>query len=292
MEKNRHFRADGAVKFLGGLLVNIESLKIGMKLYAAHADVQIFINTTPCGMFPKPDAVAVDVARFPCLEGVADAVFNPLRPQLVTDAKRLGIPAEGGLFMLVAQAVRASEIFFDCTYPKEIAENIYQKLFKKKENVVLVGMPASGKSTVGGLLAERLGREFYDSDELIVRTAGKSISDIFREDGEATFRDLESRVICEQLAQRNGLVIATGGGAILRDCNVNDLRRNGKIYFLDRPIEALLPTEDRPLASTAERIRALYEERYFRYCNVCDVRIDVRDEAEKIAEQIGKDYEV
>lgn len=261
------------------------------QLYADHADVQIFINTTPCGMFPHPDSVAVDLTRFPRLEGVADAVFNPLRPQLVTNAKGLAIPAEGGLFMLVAQAVRASEIFFDCTYPAEIAERIYQKLSRKKENIVLVGMPASGKSTVGRLLAERLGREFYDSDELVVKTAGKSIPDIFREDGEAAFRDLESCVISEQLAQKNGLVIATGGGAILRDGNVNVLRRNGRIYFLDRPLEDLLPTEDRPLASTAEKIRLLYEERYFRYCNACDVRIDVRDDAKKIAEQIGKDYE-
>lgn len=261
------------------------------QLYAEHSDVQIFINTTPCGMFPHPDSVAVDVTRFPRLEGVADAVFNPLRPQLVTDAKALGIPAEGGLFMLVAQAVCASEIFFDCTYPKERAERIYQELFRKKENIVLVGMPASGKSTVGRLLAAQLGRAFCDSDDLIVEAAGKPISDIFRDEGETAFRDLESRVISEQLAQKNSLVIATGGGAILRDENVNALRRNGRLYFLDRPLKELLPTEDRPLATTAEKIRLLYEQRYSRYCSVSDVRIDVQDEAEGIAEQIGKDYE-
>lgn len=260
-------------------------------LYADHADTQLFINTTPCGMFPNPEKAAVDVERFPMLEGVVDAVYNPLRPKLVLDAMQKGIPAEGGLYMLVAQAVRASEIFLDKTYPAEITERVYQKLFRQKENIVLVGMPGSGKSTVGKLLAERLGRELVDMDECIVHAAGKPISEIFAEVGEKGFRDLESRVLADEIAQRNSLVIATGGGAILRDENVNALRRNGRLYFLDRPLEDLLPTEDRPLASSRTAIEQRYTERYGRYCAVADVRIPVKGSAADVAETIGKEFE-
>ena len=261
-------------------------------LYGQHSDVRILINTTPCGMFPNPDAAAVDVTRFPMLEGVVDAVYNPLRPKLVLDAMRQGIPAEGGLYMLVAQAVRASEIFLDKTYPPEVTERIYQRIFRQKENVVLVGMPGSGKSTVGRLLAERLGREFVDMDECIVQAAGKPISEIFAESGESGFRDLESRVLADVIAQRNSLVIATGGGAILRDENVQMLRRNGRLYFLDRPLDDLLPTDDRPLASTREAIERRYHERYGRYCAVADVRIPVVGGAADVAEEIGKEQDV
>ena len=261
-------------------------------LYGQHSDVRILINTTPCGMFPNPDAAAVDVTRFPMLEGVVDAVYNPLRPKLVLDAMKQGIPAEGGLYMLVAQAVRASEIFLDKTYPPEVTERIYQRIFRQKENVVLVGMPGSGKSTVGRLLAERLGREFVDMDECIVQAAGKPISEIFAESGESGFRDLESRVLADVIAQRNSLVIATGGGAILRDENVQMLRRNGRLYFLDRPLDDLLPTDDRPLASTREAIERRYHERYGRYCAVADVRIPVVGGAADVAEEIGKEQDV
>lgn len=255
-----------------------------------HTDTRVIINTTPCGMFPNPDGAAVDVNAFPTLEGVVDAVYNPLRPTLVLDARRKGIPAEGGLYMLVAQAVRASELFLDKTYPTGVIERVYQKLIRQKENLVLIGMPASGKSTVGKLLGERLGREFVDMDECIVRTAGKEISEIFAADGEQGFRDLESRVLREQIAQRNGLVIATGGGAILRDENVYALRRNGRLYFLDRPLDDLMPTEDRPLASSRTAIAQRYTERYGRYCAVADVRVPVSGSAAEVASEIEKEF--
>lgn len=259
-------------------------------LYADHTDVEILINTTPCGMFPNPDASAVDVEQFPSLLGVVDAVYNPLRPKLVLDAQRRGIATEGGLYMLVAQAVRASEIFFDTTYPSEVLERVYRTISAQKENIVLVGMPASGKSTVGRLLADRLGRELCDTDTEIVGVSGREISEIFATDGEAAFRDLESRVICERVAQRNGLVIATGGGAILRDENVNALKRGGRLYFIDRPLADLLPTQDRPLASSTEAIRRRYEERYHRYCAVADARIEVLGDAESVADAIETDF--
>ncbi len=255
-----------------------------------HGDVQILINTTPCGMFPHPDAAAVDVADFPRLEGVIDAVYNPLRPKLVLEARARGIPAEGGLFMLVAQAVRASEIFLDTTYPADVTERIYQKILRQKENIVLVGMPGSGKSTVGRLLAERLGRDFYDTDDMIVKCAGKPISDIFAESGETAFRDIESQVIAEDASQRTGAVIATGGGAILRDENVQALKRGGRLYFIDRPLKELLPTPDRPLASSSEAVTRRYEERYHRYCHVADCRVAVMGNAASVADNIEKEF--
>lgn len=260
-------------------------------LLAAHSDVQILINTTPCGMYPNPDATAVKVSAFPTLEGVVDAVYNPLRPQLVLDARARGIPAEGGLYMLVAQAVRASEIFLDTAYPSDTVERVYSRLMAQKENLVLIGMPGSGKSTVARLLAKTLAREVVDLDELIVRRAGKPISEIFAACGEAGFRRLETEVLLEEVAQRNSLVIATGGGAILSDVNVNALRRNGRLVFLDRPLEELLPTEDRPLASSADAIRQRYRERYGRYCAVADLKIEVRSDAAGVAETIEKEWQ-
>ncbi|MBQ7335238.1 MAG: shikimate dehydrogenase [Clostridia bacterium] len=266
-------------------------------LYRDHADTQIVINTTPCGMYPYPDgndrtaAAAINVDAFPNLEGVIDAVYNPLRPKLVTDAQKRSVRAEGGLYMLVAQAVRASEIFLNCTYSQETVERVYSQILRQKENIVLTGMPGSGKSSVGKRLAMLLNREFFDLDEEIVRVAGCSIPEIFARDGEQGFRDLETAVLRDCLAQKNGVVLATGGGAILREENVDRLRRNGHIYFLDRSLELLLPTEDRPLASSATAIRKRYEERYARYCATADCRIEGDGSVEQVADAVRKDFE-
>ncbi len=261
------------------------------ELTERHGDVRVIINTTPCGMYPNPNVTPVDLCAFARLDGVIDAIYNPLRPQLVLEAKKRGIPAEGGLYMLVAQAVRASEIFLDCTYDAGTTERVYQKILRQKENIVLTGMPASGKSSVGKALAKRMGREFFDLDEEIVRVAGKSIPEIFETEGENAFRELEARVLREELAQKNGIVLATGGGAILRDENVDQLCRNGRLYFLDRPLELLLPTSDRPLASSEEMIKTRYRERYERYCLTADCRIDGSGSVEEVATRIGKDFE-
>ena len=259
-------------------------------LVADHQDIDVLINTTPVGMFPNTEAAPVNISAFPKLSGVIDAIYNPLRTQLILEAQKRGIPAEGGLYMLVAQAVRASELFLECTYEEETAERIYQALLQKMQNVVLSGMPASGKSTVGKLLAKECDRPFFDLDEEIVRTSGRSIPDIFATEGEATFRDIETRVLRELLTNQKGIVLATGGGAILRDENIDLLRRNGKIYFIDRPLEALLPTNDRPLASSREAICRRYEERYTRYVATADCRIDGDGSVEEVAERIRKEF--
>ena len=255
-----------------------------------HTDIEVFINTTPVGMYPNTEATPVDVSVFPKLSGVIDAIYNPLRPKLVLDAQKCGIPAEGGLYMLVAQAVRASELFLNCTYEPDTAECIYRSILRKTENIVLSGMPGAGKSTVGRLLAQELNRPFFDLDEEIVRIAGRSIPEIFATDGEAAFRNLETEVLRDVLANQKGIVLATGGGAILRDENVDLLHRNGKIYFLDRPLEALLPTSDRPLASSAEAVRQRYKERYERYCTTADYRIDANASIEEVVHRTRKEF--
>ena len=196
-----------------------------------------------------------------------------------------GIAAEGGLYMLVAQAVRASEIFIGKEYPGAALEAVFNKIFSEKGNAVLIGMPASGKSTVGKILAEALGREFIDTDDMIVEKAGMPIKEIFEKFGEKYFRDLESECVKEASA-RSSVVIATGGGVPLRLENVKALRENGKIFFLDRPLENLIPTDSRPLASDREAIRKRYEERYDIYCRSCDERIDASSDAQSVAEKI------
>ena len=258
--------------------------------YANHTDAEIIINTTPVGMFPRAEGLSVEVDRFQSLEGAVDAIYNPLRTRFVQKARAALAAADGGLYMLVAQGVRASEIFLGKAYPDGTVDKVYQKILRSKENIVLSGMPGCGKSTIGRLLAERLGRPFIDLDDEIVKLAGKSITEIFAEGGESHFRDIETMAV-RNASSVSGAVIATGGGAILRDENVDLLKQNGRIYFLDRPIEQLMPTADRPLASSADAIMKRYTERFPRYCAVCDVHLKTDGVAEHTAEEIGKDFE-
>ncbi len=254
-----------------------------------HSDAEIIVNTTPVGMYPNIGKCPVDLDKFPKVQGVVDAVYNPLNSKLVTDAGKRGIVATGGLYMLVAQAHRASELFLDTKLPREKIEEIYKIIYKKTQNVVLVGMPSSGKSTVGRILARDLSRPFFDTDEEIVKRAKREISDIFKEDGESAFRDMESEVIREISAYR-GAVIATGGGAVLREENVDFLRENSRIYFIDRPLENLMPTADRPLAQDREEIKKRYEERYDIYCHSCDCHIRSNNVIADTVKEIKEDF--
>ena len=251
----------------------------------AYGGAEILIQTTPAGMYPDLDGCAVDLSRLPKLQGVVDAVYNPLTTRLVQEARKRGVPAENGLYMLVAQAVLASEAFTGEALPPETAERLYRKLLFEKRSIVLTGMPGSGKSTLGRLLADKLGRAFFDTDAEIVRRSGMTIPALFRSRGEPYFRDLESAVIRELSAQ-GGKLIATGGGAVLRPENVDALRRNGTLVFLDRPPEALLPTEDRPLADDKAKLRALYAARYPLYAAAADLRIPVTGTPEETANTI------
>lgn len=266
------------------------------ELYRFHTDADFIINTTPCGMFPYPDGnetiagTPIDINAFPELEGIVDAVYNPLRTNLIMDAKEKNIPAEGGLYMLVAQAVAASEKFLNESFDIKLSERIFNDICKSKENIVLTGMPGSGKSTVGKILAALLNRTFIDTDEEIIRKAGKEISDIFSECGENGFRLLESEIISRVSSEYQGAVIATGGGAILRDDNIRALKRNGRIYFLNRPLENILPTADRPLSLNREALKARFEERYERYLSTCDKEIKTVESPEQTANLIMEDF--
>ena len=246
------------------------------ELYREHTDAEIVINTTPVGMYPDNFSSPIDVSRFTGLKGVIDAVYNPIRTALVVDALEMSVKAEGGLYMLVAQAVYASEIFLGVKYPLEKLSKIYNKIRRKKENIVLIGMPASGKSTVSKLLADELSRKRLDTDAMVVDTRGKSIPEIFEEEGEAAFREYETTEVANASLQNN-LVIATGGGVILNHDNVKMLKQNGVLFFIDRPYNKLLPTVDRPLASSLEDIKKRYDERYGIYCASADHIIDADD---------------
>ncbi len=252
-------------------------------------DAQVLINTTPCGMYPNVGESPVDLADFPHLESVVDVIYNPLRTKLVCDAQRRGIPAVGGLYMLVAQAVYAAELFAGQSAYRERIDEIYQSLNADKENIVLVGMPGCGKTTVGKCLAEKLSRPFVDTDALIVEKTGLAISKLFEQVGESSFREIETDVI-RSIIGVQGAVIATGGGAVLRSENVDALKQNGRLYFLDRSLALLQESADRPLSATKEDLHKRYEERYQRYTAVCDVKIPADGDAEEIANVIREDF--
>ena len=258
-------------------------------VYKHHTNAEIIINTTPVGMYPDIFGCPIDLSPFNSLCGVLDAVYNPLSTPLILEAKRRGIPAEGGLYMLVAQGIRASEIFLDKNHEDTLLDSIYSKIRADKENIVLIGMPSSGKTTVGRIIAERLGRELIDSDEVIAAECGKTIAEIFSDIGEEGFRELEARCIA-RISARSSAVIATGGGAILREENRTALSENGRIYFIDRPLDMLIPTCDRPTASTSEAIAKRYAERYAIYRTAADVTVDGADSAESVADAILNDF--
>ena len=253
--------------------------------YRVFRNADFLINTTPVGMFPHAGVSPVDLSRFPCLAGVADAVYNPLSTRLLLDAKARGIPAENGLYMLVAQAMKSAELFTGEPVEEDETERIYRELLFEKRNVVLIGMPASGKSTVGRGLAGKLGREFLDTDDLIVRRAGTPITKIFASRGESAFRDLETAVI-RDVSLSGGRIVSTGGGAILRRENVDALRSNGILIFLDRPLDDLVPTSDRPLADEAGKIRALYEMRVPLYRAAADLTVLVHGTPEYVIREV------
>lgn len=237
------------------------------------SDCEILVNATPAGMYPAWDACPVDINALPLLRGVLDCIYNPLNTSLIVSALERGIPAEGGLYMLVGQAVRARELFDGKPQPEEACEQVYQRLLRDKRNIVLCGMPSCGKSTLGKELARRTGRRFVDTDEIVELQAGTDIPDIFAREGESGFRLRETAAI-ESIAPEQGLVIALGGGAILKQENVRLLRLNGIICMLQRDLELLVPTEGRPLSRDREALRVLYDRRLPRYLEAADIRID------------------
>ncbi len=258
------------------------------QVYSDYTNADYIINASPCGMYPNNGECPIMLDKFSSLSGVFDVIYNPLRSSLVMQARQAGITAEGGLYMLIAQAVRASEIFTDMVFPKGTLEKAFHKIFASKQNIVLTGMPGSGKTTKGRLIAEKLGREFIDTDARIAEKEGREISEIFASDGEAYFRNREAEVIAD-VSKLGGVVIGTGGGSILRTENTVNLKKNGRIYFIDRDLNDIAPTGNRPLSSNIRDLKKRYNERYSIYKDTADVHIQSRgidEDAEIILREV------
>ncbi len=249
-----------------------------------HSDAEIIINTTPSGMYPDCGSRPIDLSAFDRLEGVIDAVYNPLRTNLVMDARERGIKAEGGLYMLVMQAVVAVEKFLGIEIEKKVADGVFASVLASKENIVLTGMPGSGKSTVGRLL-KLDGYGFVDTDEEIEKRCGCTIRELIETKGEEYFRELESEVI-EDLSAHSSCVISTGGGAVLREQNVRSLRRNGRIFFINAELSRLRATSSRPLSDTEDKLARLYAQRLGIYKMTADAVVPDMETAMAEAEYI------
>lgn len=232
-----------------------------------HSDAVLAVNATPVGMYPNNGQRLVDLSLLPNLRCVLDLIYNPARPQLLLDAEARSIRSENGLSMLVAQAKRAAELFTGRTIPDRRCEEILCKLQLQMQNIILIGMPGCGKSTVGGLLAQALGRPFVDADKEIEKAVGCDILSFFSKKGEAAFREEETKVL-SRLGKRSGCVIATGGGCVTRPENYPLLHQNGTIFWLRRELSRL-PTDNRPISQSTP-MQTLYEQRKALYESFCD----------------------
>lgn len=257
-------------------------------LYAEHADAEILVNATPVGMYPKNGASPVELDRLPKVRGVADVIYNPEKTALILAAQAKGIPAVSGLSMLVAQAREAAELFAGRAIPAGRVEDIVSEIGAQTLNLILVGMPGCGKSTLGQAVAAALQREFVDCDAEIVRRAGKSIPGIFAQDGEGAFRALESGVLAD-VCRGHGLVISTGGGAVLRAENRDAMRQNGRVCLIRRAL-ALLPRDGRPLSASEDAVARLWEARRAAYETAADFPVENDGTVEEAAEKIREGF--
>ena len=250
-----------------------------------HADARILVNTTPVGMYPNNGLAPLDIARLPNLEDVLDLIYNPANTQLLLDAQARGIPCINGLFMLVEQARKASERFTGNSISSDCGKKVYNALRSETENIILIGMPGCGKTTIGQILAEKTGKPLLDADAVLVQKIGMSIPEFFATHTEDEFRRAETEVLCE-ICRLSGQIIATGGGCVTRPENKNLLRQNGRVFFIERDL-GLLPTDGRPLSQRG-KLENMYAARHPFYLDFADVRIEndgaPEDAAAKIME--------
>ncbi len=261
-----------ALKTLGASpIVNIS--RMGENNYEnidRHADAKIIVNTTPVGMFPDNGPSPVNLEMFKECIGVFDLIYNPARTGLLLQAEKLGIPSMNGLYMLVAQAVRSSELFTGKSLDDSITAKVVKELDFSMKNIALIGMPGSGKSLIAKKIKAFTGREIADIDAEIESRTGKRPSEIIEEEGEDAFRKIETGVLRE-IGAKSGLVISTGGGVVTRKENYPLLRQNSNIVLLDRPLD-LLSSKGRPISKT-KGVKALYEERWRLYEEFADIKV-------------------
>ena len=248
-----------------------------------HTDAALIVNTTPVGMYPHTGKSPVDLDLFPKLEGVLDVVYNPARTQILLDAEKRGLVAVNGLLMLVAQAKEAAEWFAETKFPNEKIPEIHSILRRQMENIILIGMPGCGKSTIGKKLADALGKEFVDADQVLEAHFGRPITEIIPQDGETAFRAMETEIL-EILGKKSGLVIATGGGCVTQPRNYPLLHQNGMIFWLKRDLQKL-PTHGRPLSQN-NKLSELYKVRKPLYQAFADVTIDNDGDTSQTIHQI------
>lgn len=260
-------------------------------------DADYIINTSPLGMFPDLLGLyPLNPALFPKLKGVFDLVYNPLKSALLIEAEKNNIPAFSGLKMLILQAYFSYKLFKRKEDPfilndndKEICNSLYKKILGSKENIVLIGMPTSGKSSLGKIIAEKLKRPFFDMDLMIEERAGKKIYKIFADEGEEAFRNYENQ-LSEEMRTLQGSVIACGGGLVLNRANIDYLKANGYFVFLDRPLSKLYADPNRPTAYNDRALREIYHKRRDLYLSAADLVISDFSNEEKLIESIVKKY--
>ncbi len=238
-----------------------------------NGDARIIVNTTPVGMYPNNGEAPLDLNDVPKCRGVLDIIYNPSKTALLLQAEKKSIPFVNGLYMLVAQAKKSSELFTGSEIPDEKTDEVFGSLESDMLNIVIVGMPGSGKSTVAGILSEMTGRRLVDTDEEIVKNAGRSIPDIIKEDGEKAFRDMETEAI-KNAGKMSGIIISTGGGCVIREENRDMMRQNGRVFRLERDV-SLLPKEGRPLSLSGD-LHEMYLQRepYYKAASDFTIRND------------------
>lgn len=253
-----------------------------------HADAAAIVNTTPVGMYPNTGKSPLSLEHFPALEGVLDVVYNPARTQILLDASARGLITENGLWMLVAQAKESAEWFTGRKIEDEVIARIHRALRRQMENIILIGMPGCGKTTVGQQLAQALGRRFVDADEALEAKAGRKITQIIPAEGEAAFRTLETETLAE-LGKQSGLVIATGGGCVTQQRNFDLLHQNGAVFWLTRDLRKL-PTDGRPLSQTG-RLGEMFAQRQPLYRRFADWEISNDGPVEETLKAILQKWE-
>lgn len=287
----------GALKYLKAKDIFIASIgkeenTISYEEIYNHPEIDVIVNATPVGMYPhNEDKELVDLDRFNFLFGVIDVIYNPIRTKIVLKAKEKGIKAEGGLYMLIAQAYKAIEIFIGKKFSKKEMDQTYREILNQNENIVLIGMPSSGKSTIAKALKKQTGLKVIDTDKEIIKIIGMPIKDYFAKYGEESFRKAEMDII-DKIYQKAPFIISTGGGVIKNKNNIDKFKQNGSIYFINRSLENLTPTKSRPLSNDENKLKELYQERLPLYQKYSDIEIDNNSDINQAVNKILESREI